>query len=284
MKYYKKLDGIEIIGLEEFNIEHILLCGQVFRFYHNEKDDTWIVYSKDKKAIVKEYRQDNRAFIYTIDQDYFINYFDLNTSYKNIKEKLRSYNIDFLNKAIDCFYGIRILHQDIFETFFSFLISSNNNIKRIQGIIERMCDSIGTDKGDYKAFPDYVQLKNTTYQQFLDFGLGYRARYFEKTLQAMNDENTLQNLVNLSEDEIKKSLMNYCGVGEKVADCVMLFGYGCPSSFPVDVWIEKMYNTYFGNETNRHTISKNLVEIFGKLSGYAQQYLFFYIKNGLTNE
>lgn len=275
MEYRKEKDKIIIKGLEDFNIEQILLCGQVFRF--ENKDNKWIVYSLNKRAIIHEDRENNVVQISTNDVDYFEEYFDLKTSYKEIKDKLKSYNFDFLNKAIDKYSGIRILKQDIYETFFSFLISSNNNIKRIQKIIFLLCSKYGENKGEYNAFPNFETLKKLNKQDFLDIGLGYRADYFVKSLQNM-EKDTLYNLKLKEKDKIKEDLMKFCGVGEKVADCVMLFGYGYSASFPCDVWIEKMYNKYFEQETNRKQISINLVKLFKELSGYAQQYLFYYIK------
>lgn len=275
MRYIKEDNKIIIYGLEEFNIEHILLCGQVFRFTFI--DNKWIVYSVDKMAVIEEFKEENKAVITTENPDYFVDYFDLNTSYTLIKENLKKFNLKFLNDAIDSFYGLRILKQDIFEVFFSFLISSNNNIKKIQKIIERLSKKFGENKGSFYAFPTFNSLRTGTQQQFLDLGLGYRADYFVKTLKIM-EKNSLQNLRLLSSQNIKKELMKYYGVGEKVADCVMLFGYNLSQSFPCDVWIEKMYNEYFEKETNRSVISKNLVNLFGNLSGYAQQYLFFHIR------
>lgn len=275
MEYSIYPDKIVISGLEDFNISHILECGQVFRF---EKTDIgYNVYSLDKKATVLTDYDRDMATIYTNDTSYFVKYFDLDTSYSDIKSRLKNFNLDFLTSAIDKYYGIRILHQDIYEAFFSFMISQNNNIKRIQKIINSLCTIYGKKMDGYYAFPTLDTLKCITKQQFMDIGLGYRADYFVKTLQKI-DGDTLYNLADLSKEELKKELTKFCGVGEKVADCVMLFGYSKPYSFPCDVWIEKMYNQYFGEEKNRDVISKKLVSLFGDLSGYAQQYLFFYIR------
>ncbi|MBQ7308001.1 MAG: DNA-3-methyladenine glycosylase 2 family protein [Clostridia bacterium] len=276
MKYKKEENKITIYGLEDFNIEHILMCGQVFRFFKN--GEIWTVFSGDKKAEIKEFREKDQAEIITQDTEYFIKYFDLDTNYGVIKKKLKSYDLNFLNKAIDTFYGIRILNQDVFETFFSFMISQNNNIKRIQTIIERLCKKSGEKIDDYYAFPTFSEMKKLSQQDFLDLGLGYRASYFVKSLAKM-EENTLYNLKSKDGNQIKKELLSFCGVGEKVADCILLFGYGFQEFFPCDVWIENMYNEYFKIETSRETISKNLVNLFGNLSGYAQQYLFFYIRS-----
>lgn len=281
MKYTLKEDKIIINCLDDFNISDILECGQVFR-YKKINEFEYEVFSKDKKALVKQNNIENNAIIYTNDVEYFKNYFDLDTDYNKIKLNLKKYNLKFLNDAINKFGGIRILNQDIFETFISFVISSNNNIKRIQSIIEKLCEKFGSKINDYYAFPTFKQLINANENDFREIGLGYRTKYFIKIFQQLK-ENDLNNLYFSNEKDIKKQLLSFCGIGNKVADCIMLFGYKKSTSFPVDVWIQRMYNEYFDkDEKDREIISTKLVEKFGNLSGYAQQYLFHYIRVNKT--
>ena len=199
-------------------------------------------------------------------------------------------------------YGIRILKQNEFEMMISFVISANNNIKRIQSIIEKMCEKFGTfdEKQNFYAFPTREQLLNATVDDFKLFGAGYRAEYLF---------NIIRQLENFDYDFVKNNQ------SPKVADCILLFGFNKPDVFPVDTWIIKFYNQYFAkdfkklesvknidNSKNKNNlyinnanlkqnqkikskfdvkqIRKNLVSIFGNLSGYAQQYLFYYKRSG----
>ncbi len=271
MNYNIKNNFLIINDFSQFNITHILECGQFFRY--KKIFDGYEIYSLNQKAVVKIY--ENKYEIECSNVEYFKNFFDLETNYNEIKQKLKS-NIDFLNNAIDYGYGIRILKQDIFEMFVTFIISANNNIKRIQNSVEKICEMFGTKMNGYHTFPTYKQLLKATVKDFKDCGLGYRAEQLFKALRQINN-NTLQSYAQLPTNELTNKLQQFSGVGPKVADCIMLFGYGRQDVFPVDTWIEKAYNSFNSEKlSNRILIRKKLVSRFENLSGYMQQYLFFY--------
>ncbi len=180
-----------------------------------------------------------------------------------------------MKKAIEFVYGIRILKNDVFETVISFIISANNNIKRIQNTLFKMREMLGEKKGEYHAFPTFEKLKKQNADFFKSIGCGYRAEYLVKVLTQTNPDQ-LEKWKDLPTEILKQNLLQLAGVGPKVADCILLFGYSKQDVFPVDTWIEKVHNEYFGEECNRLKIRKNLVERFGDLSGYAQQYLFYF--------
>ncbi|MDE6583557.1 MAG: hypothetical protein K2K31_02800 [Clostridia bacterium] len=273
MEYKIKENGIEILGKEDFNSQHILECGQIFSY--EKSDDNFLVFSTDKKAKITE--TDKGFFIETEDPNYFVNFFDLKTDYSQIKKKLEKFSI--MKRPIVYGYGIRILKQDLFETLISFIVSANNNIKRIQMILNRIRQKYGTDMGDYHAFPTRKQLLKATEQDFAELGAGYRAKYLYNVLRQI-DEDILTSWQILPTDELRNKLISLSGVGPKVADCVLLFGFGRGDVFPVDTWIHQMYNKYYTNLENREKIRQNLVEEFGLFSGYAQQYLFFFMRAG----
>lgn len=264
MKYTKQNQKIIIEGKEDFNPKHILECGQVF-CYDKENDD-YIVFPQDQYAKIVE--NENGYIIQTQNPDYFIKYFDLTTDYTFIKKQLNE--IKLLNKPIEFGYGIRILKQNLFETLISFIISANNNIKRIQLILGRLRKEVG--KG---VFPTYKQLLACDEEFFKKIGAGYRANYLYRVLRQI-DVTTLEKWGTLDTFTLRKNLLSLCGVGPKVADCILLFGYGRGESFPVDTWIHQMYNKYYPHLDNRNQIRENLVKQFGGLSGYAQQYLFYF--------
>ena len=276
MDYVLGKDYIEIFGKEDFDIKEILECGQVFSYKF--MCDCYIVYSADKKAKVTE---TNLGYIIkTNNPQYFENYFDLKTDYGKIKETLSKFPI--LKKPIDFGKGIRILKQNLFETLISFIVSANNNIKRIQMILERLREKLGSKVGDFYAFPTREQLKGASVEFFKEIGAGYRADYLYKVVRQI-DDNTLNEWQKLDTKDLRNKLISLSGIGPKVADCVLLFGYGRQDVFPVDTWIEKMYVKFYCSNSqivpNREKIRENLVKEFGNLSGYAQQYLFYSMRS-----
>ena len=294
MKYQVlKGKGIEIFGSEDFVPAHILECGQIFA-YKKLSGNAWEVLSKDKKAVISE--KDDGCFIETDAPEYFENFFDLKTDYAKIKKSLSAH--DIMKAPVKFGHGIRILKQDLFETLISFIISANNNIKRIQLILGRLREKYGAKMGDFFAFPTREQLLTATEGDFAALGAGYRAKYLFQVLRQI-DEKTLAEWQNLATGELRAKLVSLAGVGPKVADCILLFGYGRGDVFPVDTWIEKMFWKFYGDEfeqnvqknakngaflqenvLSREKIRHFLTDKFGLLSGFAQQYLFFYMRSG----
>ena len=269
----KKLKNeIVIEDLDDFNIDHILLCGQIFRY--RKTDFGYLVFSKDKVA--KVYKEEKCCRIESDDIDYFYTFFDLDTDYTKIKNELAKF--EQLKNPLNFGFGIRILKQDIFEMIISFIISANNNIKRIQGIVERISEKFGRKNGDFYAFPTINELACADENFFKSIGAGYRSPYLVKVVEQLKTEEfNIENLKNLPTKELKKKLMMLSGVGPKVADCILLFGFSRGDVFPVDTWGQKIYEQDFkGKLTDRNKITDFFVDTFGELSGYAQQYLFFY--------
>lgn len=271
LKYKKGKDFIEISGKDDFNPQHILECGQIFSFKKN--GENYQVFSADKKAEIFE--TENGYIIKTKNPDYFENFFDLKTDYGEIKKKLKKY--DILTKPIKYGHGIRIVKQDLFETVISFIVSANNNIKRIQMILDRLRQKLGQNMGDYYAFPTREALLSVNEEFFTNIGAGYRAKYLYETVRLI-DEKTLKEWDLLSTPDLRKKLIGLSGVGPKVADCILLFGYGRGDVFPVDTWMAQMYNKFYEHQENREAIRYNLTKQFGQLSGFAQQYLFFFMR------
>ncbi len=275
MEYKLEKDKIVIIGREDFNPEHILECGQVFSFFKNEKGN-YVVLSTDKKAEILE--NETGFVIETETPEYFENYFDLKTNYGEIKANLKTF--DILKAPIEYGFGIRILKQNLFETLISFIVSANNNIKRIKLILNRIKEKFGKKMNGFFAFPTREELLKATEEDFATLGAGYRAKYLFAVLRQV-DEQTLLEWVDLPTKQLRAKLISLMGVGPKVADCVLLFGYGRQDVFPVDTWIEQMHDRFYTHEPNREKVREKLVSEFGELSGYAQQYLFFFMRAGL---
>lgn len=274
----KKIIEIKYEG-EYFNVKDTLECGQIFRYY--PFDNGYFVMSKNHPCFC--YNQGDFAYIkcYEEDREYFYNYFDLDRDYKKIVESAKSFDFGVLKHSAELGKGIRILNQDILETLFSFIISQNNNIPRIKKIIEKGCESLGDkitflDKEFYTFF-DIEKLSKKDLDFCCGLGLGYRASYIKNLAENIVNGFDAKSIKDLSTSELKKQLLKLYGVGPKVADCVLLFGYKKTDSFPVDTWIEKVYFEDFnGKLKDRNKITEYFVNLFKGNSGYFQQYLFYY--------
>ena len=214
-------------------------------------------------------------------------YFDLKRDYKQIKEKLAKIDKNMEN-SIQYGQGIRLLNQDLWETILSFIISANNNIPRIKGIIERLSKTYGNViiwRGrKYHTFPTAEQLKDVTIQQFRDLGLGFRdKRLYETTQMIVNQQVDLQAMQqNANTLQVREQLLTLSGVGPKVADCILLFSkLKRLEVFPIDVWVRRVMNDLYIQAPNEDKVSKRQIERmatekFGDLAGLAQQYLFYW--------
>lgn len=258
-----------------FNPLHTLDCGQVFRF--DPYKDGFLVRSADKIAYVRS--NGTKTFIESEEPDYFYDYFDLGRDYKAIADEACAFGIPLLTKSANFCRGLRILNQNREEMIYSFIISQNNNIPRIKGIIWRICEKLGEKMsspfGEYRAFPSTAALAEADLSVFTAAGAGYRNVYLKETAARLREEG-LGELEKLETKELKAKLLTYKGIGPKVADCVALFGFRKTDSFPVDTWIEKVYfDDFKGTIKDRTKIAQYFTDTFGENSGYVQQYLFY---------
>lgn len=279
-----------INDIKSFELRDIFDCGQCFRW--NEQDDgsyTGII--KNGVLNVKK-EESNVIFSGLLNEDIekvCNEYFDLNTDYELIKEKLSTVD-DNLKKSIEYGEGIRILNQDLWECIISFIISANNNIPRIKKIIDRISENYGegiiwNDK-KYYTFPTEKELSKASVEDLRKLGLGFRdKRVYTTTKIILNKEVDLDEIIKLdNSNEIREKLLSLDGVGEKVADCIMLFSLKRFDVFPVDVWVRRVMNELYIKNENEEKVNKTEVrkiaeEKFGSLAGIAQQYLFYYRKN-----
>ncbi len=272
MEVLLERNKITINNPDSFRIKDILECGQVFRY--NIFSTHANVLSKNHCADIVQDKND--IIINCDDSDYFHNYFDLNTDYQAIKQQLAVNPL--MCSAIEFGQGIRILKGDLFEIIISFIISANNNIARIKKTLNFISEHLGNDMGGYYSFPDIDVLAQADEGFFASAGCGYRSSYLVHTLNILkNDISFFDGLKNSDTSQAASKLMSLKGVGEKVADCILLFGLSKTDVFPVDTWINKVYKENFeGTLSKRKDIRTFFIDLFGNLSGYAQQYLFYY--------
>lgn len=193
-----------------------------------------------------------------------------------------------MKTSIEYGKGIRILNQDLWETIISFIISANNNIPRIKGIIEKLSKKYGKElefEGKkYYTFPTPKELENVTVEDYRSLGLGFRdIRLYETTKMILEKKVDLQELrKNPNTFEVREKLLTLSGVGPKVADCILLFSdLKRFEVFPIDVWVRRVMNDLYIKNPDETKVSKKQIEKianekFGSLAGLAQQYLFYW--------
>lgn len=246
-------------------------CGQIFR-YKALSPARYAVYSREKYA--EAVQEGDVVQIFTDDGDYFWRFFDLESDYAGKVQRISALS-PIMQEACSFGKGIRILNQDLAETIFSFIISANNNIKRIQQILERICQAIGEPTRHGFAFPSVEAFANSPAKLFASLGAGYRDKYLVQTAQMLQNYD-LTTLANLDSPSARKELLKFCGVGPKVADCILLFGLKRGDVFPVDTWLKKVYHAYFEQGHKDSEISTFFCNLFGNDAGLCQQYLFYF--------
>lgn len=275
-----------IEGVKDFNTDHIFDCGQCFRWQRQE-DGSYIGPAMGR--VVKISYADGQLIIDNCGKEDFENiwkkYLDLDTDYGPIKEKLSAED-QIMQAASEYGYGIRILRQDFWETVVSFIISQNNNIPRIKGCIESICEKFGEHAGEYggKAFfsiPSPSTLASLSSEDLAPCRLGYRAPYLVKMARQFVDRggpDVVEAELKNAEDPIQ-ALQQFCGIGPKVAACISLFGLGRMDAFPIDVWMRRVMNRLYDiDEKDVKAMKDYAKKHFGENGGIAQQYLFYYIR------
>ena len=282
-KQFYKLENVK-----SFEPTHIFECGQCFRW--NVQED--LSYTGIFKNNVLNVKKENNSIIISGICDGNIqkiveDYFDLNRNYEEIKERLAKVD-ENLKIAEEYGSGIRLLNQDLWETIISFIISANNNIPRIKKIIERIAKKYGEkilfENKEYYTFPNVESLSKATVEDLRELGLGFRdKRIYDTTKIILEKQIDLEELEKIKDvNLLREKLMELPGVGEKVADCVMLFSsLKKLEVFPVDVWVRRVMNDLYINKPDENKVSKEEVrkiakQKYGNLAGIAQQYLFYW--------
>lgn len=266
-------------------------CGQCFRWEKCENGYRGIV----KGAILtlrpdaRDYRVEIEKALYPIEDAYLAHYFDEHADYDSIWKHLKKKD-RFLKTAVSNYKGMRLLNQEPFETLITFIISANNNIPKIKMSVEALSQRFGTyigtiDGREYYSFPTVEALAEASLEALQVKGIGYRAKAVSLTAKRILEESIdLEKMRQLSYIESKNELTKFYGVGEKVADCVLLFSLGHKQAFPIDTWVKKMLQTLYEVEDHPRAYKDFVENYFTDYGGYAQQFLFYYMrenKNGI---
>ena len=258
---------------DNFDIEQIFDCGQCFRFgKHPEKSDTYCGVAFGKYL---EITQSENEIIFNCDEsafhDNWHSFLDLDNNYSLYIDSFKDDKV--LYEASLFSSGNRLLKQDPWETLCSFIISQNNNIPRIKGIIENMSKAFGEsfeqEGNTYYSFPTAKALADAGEEKIFSLKTGFRAKYiYDAAIKVVSGEINLDAIFDMDLESAMQTLMKIKGVGPKVASCVLLFGFSKYDAFPIDVWVKKILANYYSDGIPSH--------LSGKHAGIAQQYLFYY--------
>lgn len=282
--------GIKVKGLKNFDLTHIFECGQAFR-WEKTVDNSYIIVAYGRVIeLIKDASDD--LIIYNTNKEDFLNiwhnYFDLNRDYDSLKlelAKTAAYKLNTsLKEAIEFGYGIRILRQEEFEMIISFIISANNQIPRIKNSIRLLSENYGEFIQEYKgqryySFPTPEKLASADPLEIKEIcRVGFRNERIVLTsrIYLENPENFSNQL---DDQTLGDNLLALPGVGPKVRDCILLFGYARGNTFPVDVWVKRLMETLYIKKTipNKQILIYS-EDLFGEHKGIAQQYLFYYAR------
>lgn len=264
------------IHVEDFDLCSTLESGQIFRYVR--MPEGYLVHQRDRVFTVCQ--RGGTLYFDGVEARFITQYFGLDEDYKGIMGAL--VDEETVKRAVELYRGLRILRQDPWECLISFLCSSTKTIAHIRVIVERLCRILGepVSLANYQgyAFPREGTIDDLDRLQAI--GLGFRAWYIHRANRIVQS-GYLGNVVGKSYEEVRTLLMDLPGVGEKIADCVLLFSMGFLQAFPIDTWIKRgMEETYFqGRKTSTKRIGEFAQRRFGPFAGYAQQYLYHYWRN-----
>ena len=261
----------------ETNIEDTINSGQVFLW--KKINSKWYGINGKKTLILEDKLDVKSREIH--------NFFRYDDDFQKIKKQLSKDNV--MKKAISNFPGMRILRQDPFQCYISFIVSSNSNIPNIQTRLQKLSQRFGErkmiDGMEFFLFPKPEKLANASITDIAKCGLGYRTKYVKKASIAVDKGMiNFSSLKKLDYHEARDSLCQVFGIGKKVADCILLFSLDKLEAVPLDRWVLRILQKYYSKEFKITTktitektyddLHDKIVDHFGKYAGYGQQFLF----------
>ncbi|MGC9132339.1 MAG: DNA-3-methyladenine glycosylase family protein [Candidatus Micrarchaeia archaeon] len=274
---------MKTLSVKDFDLSKTIESGQFFNW--EKAEDGYLLAIKNKAFFIKQ--KNNKVFFEgkNIEAKDIKEIFGLNENLKEIYKQITKNEKDkILKKAIKEFYGLRIMKQDKFECLISYILSINSNIPRIKSNVRDLAKKFGKEvkinNFTINLFPSFNELKNVSIEKLKGLKFGFRAKYIKQTLTFLKDFDL--NLEKYNFEEAKRKLMLLPGVGEKVAECVLLYSFRNYEAFPIDVWIKRiMEKEYLKRKASKKEIRNFAKEYFGKYAGYANIYLFFYARKNL---
>ena len=258
--------------IKDLDLEQTFECGQCFR-WNREEDGSYTGIALGYPANMK-LEGDTLTVTGCGSREFWEEYLDLGSDYEGMQKILTMGEGEVLPEAVKAGSGIRILKQDLWETVVDFIISQNNNIPRIKGCIEKLSETQGEYAGEFRgrkwySVPSPEKLASLDVTDLAPVRLGYRDKYLIETARQWLE----------LDDEKRKDVGQFTGVGPKVESCIRLFGMHDLKSFPIDVWVKRLMNRFYGfDEKDKNGMDRFAEEHFGEYAGLAQQYLFYYIR------
>lgn len=268
------------IEVKDFDLKSTILSGACFRVIE-ETDGSFTNILKDRVINIK---QINNELIVTSSkkdnlEEIIKEYFDLNRDYNIINQELINNDKNMIEVISKC-KGYKILNQEPFEMCISYIISQNNNVKRISNSINDISNKYGKkiifNNKEYHLFPTYDDMKNISIEELRNFKVGFRAEYIKDFLDKYE---TLKDINSLNTNDALNELMTIKGIGIKVASCILLFGYKRLDTFPIDTWVKKSISELYNIKNDQKTIEKFAKNTYKEYSGLAIQYLFHSKRN-----
>ncbi len=262
------------------NLNHTINSGQVFLW--NKVGDKWLGINGDELLIIKE------PFHIISSQKQASHFFRLDDNVVKILSEISKDSL--VGKAVKQFTGLRLLRQDPFQCYISFICSSNSSIRNIKNMLTRLCVKFGNkvefENQEFFTFPNAEKLAKATTKDLLSCGLGFRAKYVRDAVKAVNSgkiefEDLRKSNYKISLETLKK----VHGIGNKIADCILLFSLDKLESFPIDRWTQRILQKYYPKifdisggksltEKKYADLHEKIVDYFGVYAGYSQQFLF----------
>lgn len=276
---------ILISNLPDFDLEQTLSCGQCFR-WEKETDESYTGVAFGKVLNIKKVGDGEFLLSDTTRFEFetiWRSYFDLDRDYQKIKNKL-SIDDEIMKSAVDFGGGLRLLNQEPWEMLISYIISSNNSISNISRCIKNLSERYGTsiwrEGKQYYSFPTAKQLEGAGEEELMECRVGYRCKYIAAAVKLVrNGLVKFDELKEMDYEKAKQELLKIPGVGPKVADCIALFSLGKHEAYPIDVWIKRVTEQlYLKRASKSKEIADFAKEKFGENAGFAQEYLFFYVR------
>ncbi len=267
-----------------FNPYDTFTCGQCFRWEAVDGRYIGVVENAVLEVVPRGDVYDVHVVLGEMSEAALRHYFDCHVSYDVIKAYL-SKKDHWLLEAVSAGSGIRLLNQAPLETLMTFIVSSNNNIPKIKMAVKALAETFGTCLGTYEgtpyyAFPTLEVLAKQPEAAFKVKGMGYRNKAIYETAQALyTGKVDLSAPYRLDYNEGKVFLKQFYGIGDKVADCILLFAYEKKNAFPIDTWVKRLLRELYVVEDAQKAYEAFVGAYFKRYGGYAQQYLFHYMRN-----
>ncbi|OVE74652.1 hypothetical protein BVX95_01610 [archaeon D22] len=261
------------ISVKNFNLKYTIECGQFFR-YRLLNDGSYLINYLDKLFVVKQIKDDEIEFSKNVDEKFISNFFRLDDDLGEIYSVIST--DEYMKQAISEYHGLRLIRQNPWECMVSYVCSSASNIPKIQKNLELLSGFFGkpvTCKNyDSFSFPEIGSMDD--FEKILSSKTGYRAKFLYEVNKRVSDSYFLK-LMKLSYETMKSELVLLPGIGEKIADCIILFSLDKLEAFPMDTWIKKALEDIYGLEIKNYKKAQEFAkEKWGRYAGYAQQYIY----------